>query len=297
MHIVKLYKVDIGVNEDYPIVSSQSIFAALLNAMPNLAEKLILDDRFAVSSMFPFSGNKIYLPIVNAKILMKDKNDELNKKIKSKKLLVVDAFKEGLNEKYLDDKPEDVFLIKNAHNSVPRTTKMAGETKLFFSYRIKSTKKSGLWFSYSPQFKSIIEKALLEMKYFGFGRDKTTSSQPFEDFEFHEIEDDGDFFINLALYSPTKDELKQFLEKSKEDEFFGPNYVLVQYAGWTEVSDGHFTVNMEKPAKYYFKEGSIFPSLGKTSYGRRGPYAELEGNFKHKIYWNGITPIYKFKRG
>lgn len=302
MQIAKLHKVNIGVNEESPIIHSQMVFSAILNALPNKAEELLKNNDFTISSLFPFLGKNIFLPIINPLFLTSvNKLDyETKKKLKKEKLVKVDAFKKGLSEEDLEEWNEtffnsENFFEKQAHNSVSRKALDSDETKLFFSFRMRTNEKNGLWFSYPEEFEKEIKKALAKIQNFGFGRDKSTSSKPFEKFDFIEVKEAGDSFVNLGLYSPTKEEISNFIEKSRI-ESNAPKYELKKYAGWTESIKDNRIITKEKPGKYYFKEGSVFPFIGKSVYGERKKYNELEGNFKHPIYWNGITPSFRFNR-
>ncbi|MEM4710159.1 MAG: hypothetical protein QXT97_04190 [Candidatus Diapherotrites archaeon] len=298
VNIVKLYNVNVGINEQEPIIKSQIIFSAILKALPEKADLLINDKNFTVSSMFPFStidcSEKKYVPIVSARIL-KDFNKKKFKKVNliDSEILTDKEKLERINEEDIEKITFDKenFKYKQTHNRVPRNNNE--ETKLYFSFRLKTTNDSGLWFAYTKEYRKEIEKALNEIKVYGLGRDKSTSAEPFETFEFDEIKDSGDWFINLGLYSPTKNELESFLQKSNTENK-KPKYELENYSGWTEVIEKNKIINKEKPAKYYYKEGSIFPSLEKQVYGRREKYNKINStNLNTKIFWNGITiPFY-----
>lgn len=311
VNIVKLYNVDIGINDEKPVVCSQTLFSAILNALPDKAESLLKNPHFTVSSMFPFfvvNGHETtFFPIVSSRFLWAGRskpNDKIEKDLKKAYLVKVEALMNGIKEEDLRSgnsiffNSKD-FYFKQSHNSISRKTADAEDTKPFFSFRIKTSQSGGLWFAYPKAFEKDIKGALQEIQEFGFGRDKSTSARPFESFEFEEIKDSGNCFINLGLYSPTKAEMDFFLDewRAKSGVFYPPKFLLKSYSGWTEYHEDSRIVVMEKPAKYYFAEGSIFPSQKKEVYGQRGTYKELVYDFKHKIFWNGVTLPFYFNWG
>jgi CRISPR-associated protein Csm4 len=173
-------------------------------------------------------------------------------------------------------KIRNLFSIKPSvipHNVLNRITSKS--ENLFFDSG-NSFKNGGLFFMVrylDPTFQKYVEGALRFLADRGFGGNISTGKGHF-DVDFGEIsfEDiQGEFFVTLSLYSPTKEELNNF----------PPDMMWYEL----EKREGRCRDNVMKKSLLMFKEGSTFKNLQNREF-----YGKIEEVRKNPlVYQNALA--------
>jgi len=232
------------------------------------------------------------------------------KKVKFVEKSTFEKFLEGeLNEtefflnKSLWEKENDFFkkedILHNSINRLTNTTYSSSDDKRASLYSTTETyiSNGGLFFLIdgTPEQIELIEASLRFYSHVGFGGDSSIGKGYFkisvDDCELPES-DNSDAFVTLSLFLPNDDELAEFQnDKSR-----------VWYE--LEARKGKFGGQFVKINRFWkesvlmFKEGSVFPNLNKSFYGKIKTVMSQEENGMFDVYHYGVAfdlPI-KLKR-
>ncbi len=269
--------IGIGLEECSPILHSDTIFNAIINAYSFMHSKEETDkfvkkfEKVRISSAFPFSSTELYFPKPKIKI---DFEGDLPKGWKNTEFISKGYFEKIINNEKLEEKDiEEIIKKKNIYKEY-QTPKvyLDRETKksdFFFIGSIKFEKDCGLWFTVDCEngiYKDIIS-CLRLLQDEGIGG-KRTWGQGLFTFEEGSIElkspQDGNCFLLLSLLYPDENERALFSEKSS----------------WDFAVRGGYSGNERKPRVRMIKEGSVFDNM---------PDGRIINFDKHSLYGKGYS--------
>lgn len=270
---------------------------------------------FIISSAFPFvetiNGKMHFFPkpIYNEEYIESDNLDRQEKleraknrkKIKKTNLLELSDFNKLING---TNKLEEIVYSGNkyfvkiesetiTHNTIDRlkggTLKREHESGQLFhidehyieTKGLTENHTAGLFFLIKGKTDKI-EGALRFLNHVGYGGDRNTGKGSFkfkiEDFNLIEEPSDYNAYTNLSLYYPTEEELMLF--KSAKNFF----YQLEERQGFTSFLKYK---KFYKPVTIMFKEGSVFPRIDKSYWGRNKIVLPQDEIIPHNIYQYG----------
>jgi len=293
------------------ILGSDTIFGAIWDAISQITSMKLDPGKppFVISSAFPFfrnfeSNNNLktvvhFFPKLITKPNKSDSNSQNIKDFKNIKYIHETIFRDiisgncsesdivnniknyGIYKVLLLTK-EDNLKIKNSfsmktsdipHNVLNRIT---SKSENFFFDSGNSFKNGGLFFMVKyldPSFAKYVEGALRFLADRGFGGNISIGKGHF-DVDFGEIsfEDiQGEFFVTLSLFSPTKEELNNF----------PPDMMWYEL----EKREGRCWDNVMKKSLLMFKEGSTFKNLQNREF-----YGKIEEVRKNPVvYQNALA--------
>jgi CRISPR-associated protein Csm4 len=272
-------------------VPSDTLFGAICCGFEELYEKdkvdALLNSKkppFLISSAFPFVENGGEQEHFFPKLVVEPAEIDVNLFDKAKKYKKVVFIHERIFNEWIRGEVSELGLIEGIGDSysvvkgllVPKgfdikfdiktvdlaqniLNRLTAQSKDFFYLTKTYFLNSGLFFMirFYEDCKDEILAALRFLEDRGIGGDVSTGKGWFEFFygenKINEPED-GDSFVTLSRYCPTKDEIEMF----RRERMY---YELIRTRGRSR--DG-----VIKRPLFMFKEGSTFPELGKAFYGK-----------------------------
>ncbi len=194
-----------------------------------------------------------------------------------------------------------------AHNTINRLTggtlKIANQSgqlfhidELFFKNKSKEDKNGnevienhGLFFLAEGNTEKL-EGAMRFLSHIGIGGDRNIGKGNFdisiENFENIKVPANYNAMINLSLYYPQSNELKEY---QKSDKF---TYQLEERQGYMSfLKYGKFN----KPTTMMFQEGSVFPKIEQNNYGSNKVLHKKNETIPHNVYQYGYGFMIKIK--
>ena len=283
---------------------SDTISAALASLYAQQGGGDVLDfmNSFTVSSAFPYSGGKYYLP----KPLGRLNNDENNahqirKKLKKVKFVEYQLWldvvagkqlninEQQLNGEFLVSKESTGSFVQPYTPSVQQRVSVSRDggdaTPFFFEWKY-FTKDAGLFciFEADKNNESLVKDLFMRLGECGVGSDRSVGGGLFDvEFDVMTLPDivDANALMLLSQYIPTEDELNQI---SLEDS----RYELVQRSGYMSGSSHAAFTHLIKQSVYMFNTSSVL----KTDEQPVGQVVDL------KPLWNSddMHPVYRSGR-
>lgn len=276
---------------------------------------------FKISSAFPFFKEELFFPKPNflnpETQLFTFENDEKQKVKQRKKVKKIKWIGKEYFEKLLQGKP-DIFVVDDNRNETFFSPKIKKDDKIYISEtqervqisrvlgegedtqpyyvdRLYFDKDAGLFFLLETKDKDIIKKIENCLKLLGdngLGTDKNVGNGQFsfskENLDLPMI-DNANYQINLSLYCPDNEELKEI--KSKKENL---SYTLLKRGGWLASPENPDHISLRKKSIFMFGEGSIFPKNNKDLEGKmvdlkpeNEKLKEMKVSINHKIYRDG----------
>ena len=258
---------------------------------------------FTVSSAFPYSGGKYFLPKPLGRLQVAGCDvDRVRKMVKKVRYVDLEIWQElvagkvlDLNEQQLkaeflvpkgemDDFAKPYTMAVQQRVAVPRGG--SGDAEPFFFEWKYFTKDAGLFclFQADEKHEQLVKELFVRLGENGIGSDRSVGGGMF-DVEFDTIDlpevNDANAMMLLSQYIPTEDELKQI---SLEDSC----YELVQRGGYMSGSDHAGFRHLIKQSVYMFNTASVL----KTPHSPVGRIVDLTPS------WNGeeMHPVYRSGR-
>ncbi len=273
-----------GYEKTHHYLHSDTLFSAILvnwfRFYDDDQEDLLKNLSFKISSAFPFHDKDYYFPKPHFELPIKI--DEMDEKI-TKKLRRVKFIEKGLFEKIIKNEIVDIEKVHFSQSGnlmslkdnvsdffiereIPRNLidRVTGATDIFYFSEMVFRKNSGLFFLANIQDETIKKKFTAVLRYLGdegIGSDRHVGKGLFKvekdnDFTLNQP-DDGNCVLNLSLYHPTADEIKNNL-------LSGSAYDIIKRTGWV-TAPGYGS--LRKSSFNMFLEGSVFSRLEKEDYG------------------------------
>ncbi len=265
-----------GYDRSEDFLHSDTLAGAIAVALSKLKGKdgneIFRTSSFSISSAFPFSGERLFLPKPQEKIFEDDVIQRYSKHIKKIKWIEMSLFEkvrrgELLREEEVNIESGGKFLVGKGEiaNEVYKTFKfqrvtinrLNSESEPFIFQELRFAEGAGLFFFanfQSPDVEKEFDTALSFLADEGIGSDRTVGKGWFRckkyEMEIEEIESEK--IVLLSLYIPTEEELNRIdLEASK--------FALIKRGGW--VTNGN--LSLRKNSVWTFAEGSVFSVKGK----------------------------------
>lgn len=293
-----------------PMIHSDTLFSAIVNSYTmlfDITDEFFLNPPFLISSAFPFYEDILFIktPLIKWNI-DDEKREQYRKAIKNTQFIPIDVFEKIINNEkieldqasfleggFFSEKPissERIFdMLERPHGSV---STVDNQTNIFYTTSVRFVENGGLYFFVkfdNDEEKKRFDAALYLLSDVGIGADRSNGSGNFKmpkaevfDYPF----DDGDYFVNLSLYHPTKEEISANILE-------GAHFFLVNRQNW--VSSGDFPYPVRSKSVRMFLEGSVF----KNTIDAKGDMVDTTpviperlGKLPHKIYRNGR--LFKF---
>jgi CRISPR-associated protein Csm4 len=256
-------EIGIGLEECSPIIHSDTIFNAIINAYSLMHTKDKTDEflknfeSVKISSAFPFHGKELYFPRPRMR-LNADENiiEEHAKEIKKIEFVSKVFFEKLINgEKFSDNEIEKLVKKTKFYKEyqMPKVY-LDRETKksdFFFIGAMKFEKKCGLWFGIECEdnvYKEI-NSCLRLLQDEGIGGKRTWGYGLFE-YEEDNIElrlpVNSNLYMLLSLFYPNQSETALFSG---------------EYASWDFILRGGYIEKRRKPRIRMIKEGSVFDAV------------------------------------
>ncbi len=267
---------------------------------------------FAISSAFPFVGDRFYLPKPQGRIdvSVNGQEEQLYRK-RLKKIQFIDSsiwnkLMQGesiavddnqINNIFLDEKNingNNGYLYKSQVNERVTVSRIDGQDAepFFFDWKYFDS-KAGLYclVKASKEVTSELKELFEMLSEFGIGTDKNIGGGKFElEVQTLKLSDikDANASILLSLYIPTEQEVSQLdLENSK--------YEITLRGGYMAGSNYDHFKHLRKKSVYMFKTGSLF----NTTNSLNGKLVDLrpEWNDKdmHPVFRSGIPFVIPVK--
>lgn len=267
---------------------------------------------FAISSAFPFVGDRFYLPKPQGRIdvSVNGQEEHLYRK-RLKKIQFIDSsiwnkLMQGesiavddnqINNIFLDEKNingSNGYLYKSQVNERVTVSRIDGQDAepFFFDWKYFDS-KAGLYclVKASKEVTSELKELFEMLSEFGIGTDKNIGGGKFElEVQTLKLSDikDANASILLSLYIPTEQEVSQLdLENSK--------YEITLRGGYMAGSNYDHFKHLRKKSVYMFKTGSLF----NTTNSLNGKLVDLrpEWNDKdmHPVFRSGIPFVIPVK--
>lgn len=242
-------KKPILISSTFPYIKNDKIehfFPKLITKPPELTLDEIISGK--VLKKVKFIHENIFNEWINGKISEKGIIENFDSYRASADLL----FPKNIN---IDFSIKPVDRTHNQKNRLnPRETSFFYSNKTFF-------KNSGLYFILKyldESFKENINSIFNYLTDRGFGGNISVGEGQFKptikEIELIKEPEDGEYFVTLSLFCPTEQEIESF---NKENTW----YELIK-------REGKMTIGKAKKSLFMFKEGSTFPSLDQTQYGK-----------------------------
>ncbi len=307
----------IGYETTDEIIHSDTIFSALMSLWHNFCnddiEEICKNPPFLISSAFPFKRETYFFPKPMVRIDSKGEDDfKIGKKLKKVKYIsknILEIFLLGkkleFNESNTlqngnfwimeDELSQDETLFKK--REVPRVTidRVSNSSDIFYFSEIIFEKDSGLFFLVkflSEGVQRKFEAILRLLGDEGVGGDKRLGRGIFSvekktDFQLS-VPDHADGILNLSLYHPTEEEIKENLLNNA-------SYALITRKGWIHSLGA---MSLRRQSIRMLKEGSAFNCLNKQLYGDCPIVLEkdIDNGLSHNIYRYGIGFCLPLKR-
>ncbi len=286
------------------MIHSDTLFSAIANSYAmlfNVEESFFRNPPFSISSAFPFYNDTLFIkpPYIKWNV---DEMERQNYRKKIKKCVfislnvmkkIVNNEKISLKEKFFalngffseKEVPSFVYsILERPHSSVSNLT---GETHIFYTSSVSFSKGAGLYFL--VKFKDESEKkhfdaAIYLLSDTGIGGKRSIGHGMFHPEDggvFQWDYKDGDYFINLSLYHPTEQEIKNgILENAHFSTINRQNWIF---------SNGTARPVRSKSVRMFLEE-SVFNNVS----GATGDMVDITpsvpesiGKISHRIYRNG----------
>lgn len=297
------------------LLQSDTISAALASVRAQMGKKNDIHgfmESFTVSSAFPYSGNRLFLPKPIGKLAVSvSEADEYpsRKKLKKIRWIEFDLWKQLMNGNTLvvsSNQLNGDFLLSadnklpfanpfksqvNQRVSVPRDDN--SKTEPFFFDWTYFNENSGLYCLLDAP-KNVEEEILdlfKKLGEYGIGTDKNIGGGKFEVDDSQKIvfdsKENANALMLLSLFIPTKDEIDTLhLEKA--------SYELVLRGGYMAGSEEDEFKHLRKKSIYAFSIGSLFPISAKLG----GKVVDLRPDWNdermHPVFRSGkpfVVPV------
>jgi CRISPR type III-A-associated RAMP protein Csm4 len=266
---------------------------------------------FAISSAFPFCQSEFFLPRPHYKMTFKfSETLDDNQRKKAKKISYISAslFRQWAQEPELQIdlhesqiSPGGSYLFSRNITAqaflqaeiqqrvqVPLEGDDENETRPFYFDRLYFKQDSGLYFLVQFVNEDIRSQVLYTLEILGtlgIGTDRTVGNGLFDfnakvDLSKFELpyNPQGNLRLNLGLYLPTKEELREVdMEKS--------HWQLIKRGGYLGGSSMEKFMSLRKNNIYFFAEGSVF----KTDRALQGRHVNLRPEYND----NDLHPVYR----
>jgi len=272
-------------------VASDSLFGAICCGIGELygeeAVKNIVNrgrPPFLISSAFPFIENDGKVEHFFPKLIVEPARVDINLLENAKKYKKVRFIHESIFTDWMDGDISELMLIEGLGGNyrlekgllVPKEidikfdirtvdlaqnilNRLTSQSKDFFYLTRAYFLNSGLFFMirFYDDYKEKVIAAMRFLKDRGIGGDISTGKGYFEFFfkeEGVQLGENGGSFVTLSRYCPTKDEIEGFSREKM----------------WYEIEkvQGRCMDGVIKKSLFMFKEGSTFPDIGRSFYGR-----------------------------
>jgi len=288
------------------MIHSDTLFSAVVNSYMELFgnaedinEEFFLNPPFTVSSAFPYYKGTLFLkkPSLRLKISEK-KRVNLRKKIKKAQFTSVDLFRHIISGDELEEEIffEDVFMsnapidkrimktMEIPHSMISRRT---NQSQIYYTTVVKFHRSAGLLFLArfrGEEAKYKFEAALMLLGDSGIGGDRTNGCGMF-DFSVENLnadfENDGEYFVTLSLYHPTRNEIEKGILKNS-------HYNFVKRQNWIFSKKAQ---PIRSKSVRMFAEGSVFKNhldVQGNAVNTTPTLLEEDNKLGHKIYRYGL---------
>ena len=284
-------------------MQSDTVSAAIASIYAQHGGDEVLDfmNSFTISSAFPYSGDRYYLPRPMGRVEFTgcnaDKVRKLVKKVKYVEYSVwqdmvadkrIDIVEQQLKGEFIVSKEQALSFVQpystyvQQRVAVPRD---GGDASPFFFEWKYFAKDAGLFclFQTDEKHEQLVKELFARLGENGIGSDRSVGGGMF-DVEFDTIDlpevNDANAMMLLSQYIPTEDELKQI---SLEDS----RYELVQRGGYMSGSDHAGFRHLIKQSVYMFNTASVL----KTPHSPVGRIVDLTPSWNseemHPVYRSG----------
>lgn len=279
------------------VYHSDSMYAAIISVLAKVGYAIPEkgDLGFSISSLFPFyqkeeKGDPVFfLPKIKKQ---DDFDSDIRKKVKRIEWLDVSSFNDYINGKSLFNNSntgqmkgvyytnQDIgtgFISTEVNPRVTVSRSGQEDARPFYMERLYFKDYSGLYFIFSGENSSVLEKTLNVLKNEGIGTDRTVGNGLFE-WEFGEIQlklPESEYASNLSLFIPEdKEQTKQMLEGNIVA------YNIQKRGGW--ITDSGLN-SFRKNNIYAFTEGSVFkiPTINQTQFFGKTVDLKPKLNYEH----------------